>query len=257
MSSAFTIRFTGKGISPDAVPLHELAALLVAAENAILGIVRRDFPEATDDQMVVSLDQIKHESLGLAFADPAGSVVTRGYSKFVETVDSGALYRLPGQSLDGLRAMTRFSGEYKCATQFYLADSTLPSVVLPSDYEVKVPRLDYIRGETSVYGTVERAGGVLPRVKIKLSESKYLYCSTTGEQARLLGARLYKEVGLDGRATWDPRDGTMVYFAVDNINLFEPTDPPSAFRELAAASGGAYDDMEDLDGYIASLRMDD
>lgn len=257
MPPAFRIRFTGGDIAPGDVAARDLAALLIGAEDAVMGMARKRFPAASEEDLLISLSQIRHDSVGLDFASRTILLAESGFMGLVETIDAGMLDQLPGMSLDGLRILTRFSRERRCQTEFYYQDRSEPVLTLQSDFATRVPPVQYIRGETTLYGTVERVGGVRPRVKLRLANDNYMHCDASTGLAQQLGSRLYTEVGLDGAARWDPRDGSLVYFQAQAITGYDPVDARLAFEELAEASDGEFEGIADLDSFIASLREED
>jgi len=153
--------------------------------------------------------------------------------------------------------MTEFARQRRCKTQFWNGTKARPALELESDFVLDVPRPEYVRGETIVYGKVERVGGVRPRVKVRLSSREVMYGDISEDQARELGKRMYQPAGLRGQATWDPQDGSFVYFRVEEILPYVGGGVRTGFEELNTASRGVYGQVDDADQLALRIREGD
>jgi hypothetical protein len=252
----FTIRLTGEGIRPGAIPASDLAELLVAAEQTVAAIALREHPEESES-LILGLAAIRDESIGLSFTSNRPGIVLAAYTELV-TATSNRLFRsLPARSIEGLRTLTGYSREHRGHTQFWNGSDTAPLLDLPPDFAVEVPAPEYQRGETVFYGRIERVGGVRPRVRLRVSDREVVYGDITEEQSRELGAKLYSEAALRGEATWDARDGSVVYFRVEEILHYQRGKAKAAFEDLAKAARGAFDEIEDVDLFATRIREGD
>ncbi len=252
----FTIRLTGEGVRPHLIPASDLAQLLVAAEQTVLAIAAREHPEQADE-LIVGLSQVRDESIGFAFASNQSQIALSAYTELVTATTNRLFRSLPARSLEGLRTLTGFSRQHNGRTQFWNGTGDRPLLDLPPDFAIEVPAPEYQRGETVIYGKIERVGGVRPRVRIRVSEREIVYGDITEEQSRELGSRLYSEAALRGQATWDAQDGSVVYFRVEEVLHYDRGKTSTAFEELRKAAGGAYDDVEDVDLFAARVREGD
>ncbi|MHB1305810.1 MAG: hypothetical protein ACYC23_01870 [Limisphaerales bacterium] len=252
----FTIRLTGEGVRPQLIPASDLAQLLVAAEQTVLAIAAREHPEQADE-LIVGLSQVQDQSIGFAFASNQPQIAQSAYTALV-TATANRLFRsLPGRSLEGLRTLTGFSRQHNGRTQFWNGGGDLPLLDLPPAFSIEIPAPEYQRGETVIYGRIERVGGVRPRVRIRVAEREIVYGDITEEQSRELGSRLYSQAALRGQATWDGHDGSVAYFRVEEILHYDRGKVSSAFEELRRAAQGAYDAVEDVDLLASRLREGD
>ena len=249
----FTIRLTGDGVRPHLIPASDLAELLVAAEQTVLALAGREHPEAADE-LIVGLTNIEDASISFGFTSNHREVALSTYSELVSSVENRLFKSLPGRSLEGLRTLTRFSREHRGHTQFWNGSDTGPLLDLASDYAIDVPAPEYQRGETTLYGKIERVGGVRPRVRLRVSQREVVYGDISEDQSRTLGARLYSDTALRGQATWDANDGSVVYFRVDEILDYERGSVTATFEELRAAAGSAFDRIEDVDLFASRIR---
>lgn len=252
----FTIRLTGDDVSPSVIAASDLAELIIAVEQSILAILGRDHAESTET-VVLGLTAVQNKSVGLAFTSDKPAEVLSAYEEFVSAARLRDFERLPARSLDGLRTLTRFARSHDGHTQFWNGSTDGPLLDLPPTYAVELPAPDYERGETVLYGKIERVGGVRPRVRLRVSAREIVYADVDEEQSRVLGGRLYSQAALRGQATWDAVTGGVVYFRVDEILEYESGSIIEAFEELALATGGAFSDVTDVDEYARQIREGD
>ena len=254
--SLFTIRLVGDGVRPHLIPASDLAQLLVAAEQTVLAIAAREHPEEAEE-LIVGLTEVQDKSIGFAFSSNRADIVRAAYTELL-TVTSNRVFRsLPARSLEGLRTLTSFSREHRGRTQFWNGASDQPLLDLPTDFAIDVPAPEYQRGETVLYGKIERVGGVRPRVRLRVSDHEVVYGDITEDQSRELGSRLYSQAALRGQATWDAQDGSIVYFRVEEILHYQRGKATEAFQELQKAAHGAYDAVEDVDLFASKVREGD
>jgi hypothetical protein len=175
------------------------------------------------------------------------------YQELVVLTGNRAFRSLPARSLEGLKTLTAFSREHRGVTQFWNGAIGRPLLELPTDFAIEVPSPEYQRGETVIYGKIERVGGVRPQVRLRISDREVVSADITEEQSRELGSRMYSQSALRGQATWDAQDGTIVYFRVEEILHYQPAKVVSAFDDLRAAVGGAYDSL-DVEDFALRVR---
>ena len=222
----------------------------------ILAIAVRGQPER-EEEILVGLAEIQDQSIGLAFASNDKATVLHSYQELLSALSNRVFRSLPAQTLDGLRTLTEFSRQRRCTTQFWNGTQAGPVLELDSDFVLDLPRPEYVRGETTLYGKVERVGGVRPRVKLRLSTREVMYGDISEDQARELGKRMYLPAGLRGQATWDPQDGSVVYFRVEEILPYVGGGVRAGFDELNTATRGAYNQVEDVDQLALRIREGD
>lgn len=116
----------------------------------------------------------------------------------------------------------------------------------------------YPVGDTTLYGHLIRVGGSPPVATLVLHDGSSLDCPVTVKLARKLGPLLYREVGLEGEATWRTGDWEIVAFRPKRLTEYRPHEQSltETFRKLAEVSGGRWDHV-DADEYMRELRGDD
>ena len=253
IEALFTIRLTGEEVRPHLLPTSDLAALRVAAEQTVAAIAAREHPDLAET-LVVGLSEIKDQSVGFAFTSNYEAIVRSAYRELIAAVENRLFRSLPARSIEGLRTLTQFARERQGHTQFWNGTSSGPLLDLAPDYAVEVPPPEYQRGETVLYGKIERVGGVRPRVRLRVSSREIVYGDITEDQGRILGSKLYSEIALRGHATWDAHDGSIVYFRVEDILPYQRSSAKSAFEELRDAARGAFDKVPDVDLFAQRIR---
>ena len=256
MKTVFQLRFTGGGVTPETVSAGELADLLLAAEAAIVGVALHRNPTLNPDDIVVGLVGIENRSLGLKFSSPIPDIIAPAYEELTTSVRSRSFRGLASKSIRGIRVIAEFTTSRKCRAQFWNGTeaATTPLAEIAEGFEKSLPESQFIRGETTIYGKVERVGGVDPKVRVRLSEHEVVSCYLNQVLAKELGKRLYAEVGLRRQATWDAEDHSLVYFRVEEFLPYREGKTASAFDELRAACGGAFDTVRDVVSWVAEER---
>jgi hypothetical protein len=78
--------------------------------------------------------------------------------------------------------------------------------------ETKVGGAHVLRGETQIYGVLERVGGADPGFTLRVSEHQTIHGGLSEELAIELAPRLYSWVGITGIAEWNPLTGDVEAF---------------------------------------------
>ena len=250
--SLFTIRLSGREVRPHLIPAGDLAQLLIAAEQTVMGLAARESPEDADN-LFVGLAAVKDESIGFAFTSNRPDSALAAYRELVTLTGNRAFRSLPARSLEGLKTLTTFSREHRGVTQFWNGTGGGPMLELSTDFAIEVPSPEYQRGETVIFGKIERVGGVRPRVRLRVSDREVVSADLTEEQSRELGSRRYSQAALRGQASWDAQDGSIAYFRVEEILHYQPDRVAAAFDELRAAVAGAYDRV-DVEEFALKVR---
>lgn len=241
---------------PVTVPAHELADLLMGAEQAIASLAAQQFPELDPSTLIVGLTGVRDTSLALEFASNRPDIVAPAFQRLAAGVRARSCADFPSRSLAGLEVLASFSKRRKCKAQFWnpAVNATEPLAVMDEDFGDAIPARPRVRGETVIYGKVERVGGVEPKVRLRLTDGDWVSCALSEALARQVGGRLYEEVGLKGTATWDAGDFTLLYFHADELTPYEPIGASGAFQELRAVAAPYYADVGDVVAFVREHR---
>jgi len=225
------LKFEGNNVKPSAVKASEVAELIRSFEGALEAVIRDSHPEIKEGFVLVSFDQIKHESLTIkCIAHKAKEYVLPAYLAIATSFANNNFNDLPFDSIENLRTITKFTRKYICDGSFIAEGKQLANFNTETDVSYNK---DYeVRGDTTLYGEVLKAGGENPRVQIKINDEYTISFDVKKEIAIYLATKLYKEVGLKGNAKWNTKTYKVLDFRAESIVDIEPTNIRDSFKEL-------------------------
>ena len=253
------------GPHPEEIDAKELAKLMVQYRDALVGMVEAERPDIEEDDIVIGLVEVVDRSTGLRFrpsypkAPDRAPAVGAAARRLNAAVAAGDFSSLPYQTQGALHGMWKTVRREGYAVEFRVREgeslSGPPAARLSGETDIPDPTLSVIEGVTTISGRIEQVGGVKrSKVAIRTEPKKLVRCTIPRALARSVASRLYTYVSASGTAKWDAASLEMVAFDVVNVEPYEPGSVAAAFRELAAASGGAYDDVVDPAAYVRDLR---
>lgn len=252
------------GPHPAEIDAKELAKLMVQYRDALVGMVEAERPDIDDDDIVIGLVEVVDRSTGLRFrpsypkAPDRAPAVGAAARRLNAAVAAGDFSSLPYQTQGALHGMWKTVRREGYAVEFRVRDGQdltgPPAARLSGESEVPDPTLSVIEGVTTISGRVEQVGGVKPKIAIRTDPRRIVRCTIPRGLARGVASRLYTYVSVSGTAKWDVATLEMVAFDVVSVEPYEHGSVAGAFRELAAASGGAYDGVADPAAYVRDLR---
>ena len=111
---------------------------------------------------------------------------------------------------------------------------------------------------TTIYGKLLQVGGEPPIAIIDVAGTGHLIeCTFDKSLARQLGKRIYTWVGLNGTATVEDVNLKVVAFAIEAMTPYKGTPVDEAFAKLSEIADPYYKDIDDVEAYVDSLRLDD
>lgn len=225
------LKFDGNGIKPSVVRASEIAELIISFEKAIVSIIQEQHPEVKEDFLFISFEEISENSLHLKhLAKKLTPYVASAYLLIATAFENKNFNSIPNESIEELRTWSRFSKKYGCDGALLQNGKSIAS--FPSDIEIAYNDYGLIKGETTLYGEVTKAGGEKPRVTFKINGDYHISFEVKKEIAISLAANLYKEVGLKGIAKWDKKTFRVLDFKADSIVFFEKDKLENTFEEL-------------------------
>lgn len=249
------------GLVPSAVDIGELAIVLSALERALA----KSEPEAEGKRpkkIHVSLTSIKEGSVDLGLSSPDQSAIRQfeviGKAAALDVYDS--LTETARNALEEIRAvLAKWRG--KGTFRIFNPDGSHRDVGTIRSMASIFPAPIEVEGETEVVGIVYDVGGVEPNVHVAfIGQLKKVKCFLPAHdkinEARKIGSEIYGQFRIKGRATWDSRTGEIIRFTIDKSEPFHDVSPESSFSYLREAYGNKFDEIADVDDYIAKLRED-
>ncbi|MCH8044424.1 MAG: hypothetical protein IID44_11965 [Planctomycetes bacterium] len=248
MSNKITVSIDGPGVSPATVSLSDLFEVLGAFQAALNitagGITSISLVDIVDGSDTLILD-VDHKTK-LA----ADTVIDA-----IESEDDSKLK--PGARAHirkiWKRTQTR-QWDFVSLSAQNGASTNKVAKITPSHEPFSVP---VSSGSTSLMAYVTHIGGE-PRatVKFNLSDRKG-FTAEVKSTSLAEEIPLYKYVQLQGKATWDTRNWSLLNFVVHGLGPYEHTgaDPRGALDRLSGLSGGSWDAV-DPTAYFNDLRSD-
>jgi len=251
------VAITGEQVSPERVSLKELVGILTRLDRAIVTYAQArgiDVPEDAATSLVgISSGS---ENLELSVPDPLLPAVA-GISQAIEANDFSDF---PKQTYAELYELSESVVRRGWGLAFHAAPSleVREARITPEEPLKPPPGPTFIDGTTVIHGRCLRVGGaVVPKAEVRVSStSKLLNVDLSEEAAKELAKQLYEEVALEGTATWNADTWEIVDFRVSRVTPFRKVEPEAAFRELAVAAAGRWDEVDPV-AYVEGLRKDE
>lgn len=246
----FQLNITGPE-GPTSVAIGDLAGVLAQLERTVAAYVRLEKVEIPEGSVAVSLLDIRQGSEGLVFSVPppvmpAVALMSKNilHNSYGSSDAHGEVYRL-WQELQSRRWGLAFVPD---------ARHDIVAAEIPQDRGVPAPpRPSEIKGDTTILARCLRVGGVKPKAEIRLQTGELLYPDVSEVVAKELGKFLYDEVVVKATATWRTDTWQVIDLQIDTVSPFRRVDPVLAFKELAEAAKGRWDEV-DAREYVDRLR---
>jgi hypothetical protein len=257
----FEVRFVAPGLLPEQIPVRTFSRALSAVQDLASGRDRFETLHVPQEKAIAVVDVRQ------------GSAVYSCVSRAPDEAKTnlahvGALLCSAGEEAmeeDGLvsalgpiESLSDVARSIPCRIEVALvADRKRPLVVVEGDAFKRISSRLLLRGDTTVVGRVERAGGSTgERCSLRVPGRQHLlYCDVeTKELVRRLGQRLYEEIAATGTATWIHRSWRIYEFTIKDFTQPRLGDPNEAIEQLRNAGLKAWDQIEDPDAFIRELR---
>lgn len=241
------------GLHPDGVRGKDLGDLLKGIEDLARAAAREDIKrDALErDKHFVSLVEIKESSSVYLFS-VSSDALRPVIQSIVDLASQGLWGQFPEMVLDAFGDITKVLGRYKAWGR--LSTRSSDSVALIPEGFI-VPQRTKLRGGTTIYGQVLKVGGENPTVDLRHHASgAILPCRTSREVAIELSDYLYKAVSLTGQATWGGTSLAIDSFEIESWRPFSVVPPSKAFAELREKYGQYFDEIQDVDAWVALQR---
>ena len=229
------LKFEGNGIKPSKVKASEVAEMLLSFEGAIMAVMKQQHASVEESEVFISFEAIQDQSISLrCLAHRAKEMVLPALLAITTSFSTGAYAELPNAAVEDLRRITKFTKRHECQGVFIDAGERL--VTFDKDTEIVVAEDAFLRGDTTIYGEVLKAGGDTPRVTLKIDDYTVSF-EVRKEIAIRLAGNLYKEVGLVGNARWNRKTYKVVDFRADSLIFIEQAPLIDTFEKLGKMFG--------------------
>ncbi len=253
------IKLSGADVAPETVRASDLAEFLIQLEKAILATVMngKDFTlDAPQQDLKVSLVSIEPGSESLAFA--LTSDVMSGVSLLSRAYYERNYSTIPLEAQQSLHEISKQAASQSWEVEFVENEQfNIPRAIISDDNPVPAPKVIVAQGDTTIYGRLIRVGGVSPRAMLEMPDGRYLYIELAENMAVTLASkeRLYKDVGIEGTATWRVDTWELIRFKANRITKYQPSkhNIVTTFEDLAEAAGDRWIGI-DVEQLIAEMR---
>lgn len=262
MVPTFEVRLVGPGLAPEKIPIRAVSDVLSAVQDLASG--RDPFQQQqVPPEKGVGLIEVRR-----------GSAIYSCLSRApVEALDNltqvGVMLSTPeDEPLNGNGLVTAFrpikklsevANSIGCQIEVTTKERTRePLLTIGKDDFKRISSRLFVRGETTVVGRLERAGGATEmRCALRVPGRRpLLYCDVKNRDlVRRLGKHLYEEIAATGAACWLHQSWTLVEFTINDFTQPRAGDPTEAIERLRRAGLNAWDQIDDPQAYIQELRQ--
>ncbi len=257
----FEVRFVGPDLLPETIPLRAVSDALAAVQDLACG--RDSFEEQhVPPEKSIGLIDVRRGSAVFSCVSRSPDEAVTNLARVGRILSATDQERPNGDSLiTALRPIQSLSDVARsvgCRVEVTLVDRHKQSLfaVEQDDYR-RISSCIFMRGETTIEGTVERVGGAtglkcLLRVP---GRRRILYCNVRGrELAQRLGQHLYEKIAATGMAVWIHRSWRVHEFTINDFTQPRLGDSSESIAELRSAGLDAWDQIDDPERYVRELR---
>jgi len=241
-------------MKPTALKASEVAELISAYENALLRVIERDNPEVNTDNILISLVDIQENSSHYKFMPSVKPIVFAAAFSINTTIANKSFSELPYKTVESLSEIWKFTKKKNCQSEF--TGKSIPNAIIAPESPIQITKDFFFEGETTIYGRVERVGGAMPKVRIRLDNDQVLFLDIDEVLAKKLANRLYESIALKGLAKWRKYDYSIEDFKIEEIQHYEEGKIADAMSDLKNTIGTYWDSIGNVDEYILSSRYE-
>ncbi|MGE5585805.1 MAG: hypothetical protein ACM309_09810 [Bacillota bacterium] len=249
MEKSFTYKLPGA--KPNAIPLSNLGQILKAIEDFVMGLWEAEGGEANPPTL--SLIGIGEGStcLELAASEPEETlpIVRRGFSALARGQHRGFPERA-SRAVHTLRQAAQRWGR----AEVYVGQELVARI----EETIGAAEPVTVRGQTVLYGTLQRIGGITPKAVIAPdSGGRGISCDISRELAKQIAPRIYTRICVTGVAEYDIADWSILSFKIEAPLDYEELPVTEALARLYKASPKAWEGIADVQAYISRLRSEE
>lgn len=237
-------RLYGDNISPRVFKAKEVGEILINVEDALKGYIFENNPTLDTRDLFISPIAINDQSLGLKFSPNVAKYFVSAFIGITTAIKANDVSTLPLNTRHSLAEVQKVVRTKNCSAEFKINGEVLANI--DSNTQLDITE-DIIKGDSTIYGEVQRVGGNEPTVWVILNTGKRIVLSVDKIQAKKLSRKLYEEVGFKGAAKWAKQSQTLLEFKVyDILDQYEPKSLKESFSEIKSIIGKYWDKIDDI-----------
>lgn len=253
--SRIEVRVTGEGFSLETIRPGKVTRYLNSIEAFVMAIVKHDNPE---------LDLARDGALGFTSIHPGSFVaglisphveVGRAWRKASRAIECGDFSNFPSEATREFREFITFNRRHNTEAEFWEYNGTHHRLTVVTS-ETKVPDPVLVSGRTTLYGKLLRIGGESsPTAQIRFTDASSVTCQVQStELASSMAERLYETIGVRGTGKWESKSLELQEFRIEELTDYRQTSLTEAFESLREVAGKYYEEIEDVNAFVAELR---
>lgn len=258
--ATFEVRFVAKDVMPEKIPLHTVNDALSAVQDLASG--RDPFEErCVRPEKAIGLLDVRRGSAVYRCISHAPEEALTNLARVGTLLTS--LDKSDGEgeelipALRPIQTLSEVATSIGCRVQVRIAGQRPPLFCVDKDDYQRLSERLLVRGETTIFGKVERVGGATEmRCLLRVSgRRRGLYCNVKGRDvARELGRHLYEHIAATGTATRIHRSWRIHSFEVTGFTQPCFGSVPKVIEGLRDAGLSAWDQIDDPEKYMRELR---
>lgn len=258
----WTIAIEGEGVSPETYSLKDLVHLLQKLDEAIsleahAGLIRSTKKFKESRKSLLSLVGINEGSAALAFdVKSSGFAAVERVNEAVRTGDYRRLQPAPRACIADLG---RHVIKRKQRLRFGLESDPNAGVISEDTFDPDIVKPKFFSGSTSMYCQLVRLGGVnkfSAMFKFDDGSTKTFPLTKSQAEAFKKAQLLWREVRLEGQATWDSEDWELAAFDLEHFEPGPIRHPLEVLDEMRDQAGDVWSDQE-IEDYFAEMSAED
>ena len=255
MNDVIEIKLSGEGITPDKIRAKDLAEVITSFEEGMIPLLLRKTPNLNLDELVIGLVEVEAGSVKLRFVSSMVEITLASFLIFTDSIANNNFEQLPVKSIESVQRLTTCAKKYNCNIDFRShPESSKPLAQITPNTEIAIPENRLVKGQSTIYGRIERVGGKDPSVMITALNGQTIYCKVKMDFAKKLGTKLYSLVGLIGNSRWNLDDYTIESFEITGLLNYEDTPITDAISELSKTIGKYWADTKDVIKAVSEIR---
>ncbi len=230
------LRFIGKNLKPKTLSIKELTTLLDRFDRAMKAIMVSRHPHLEIPPNYISLENIKHNSIGLQCAvNSLDEESYEAFSEFSEGIQSGDYDNFPAESLDSLNYFSTFNKK-RNSTMVVGTRKSGRFKKLAEFKGIEKSKLSSFSDTRTLYGELIQIGGKTnPKAILREYSGREIQGDISKEMAMKNSHLLYKEIKATGVVKISGHTLAPLSFRIDSISPFKALTMEESIDSIRAA----------------------